>query len=63
MDGRHIEAVERIFAVADRHRGLVASMYPRYADWLAVHRRFNATGVFDSPFSRRVGIAQDRFTA
>ncbi|HEY1540459.1 MAG TPA: D-arabinono-1,4-lactone oxidase [Solirubrobacteraceae bacterium] len=137
MDGRHIEAVERVFAVAERRRslgdvyqsspialrfvkaspafasmmhgrdtmmmeliqlsgndggyemlgayeealydlggrphwgqvnaltgshGLVASMYPRWEDWLAVHRRFNASGVFDSPFSRRVGIAQDRFT-
>ena len=28
----------------------------------AVHRRMNATGVFDSPFSKRVGIAEDRFT-
>jgi hypothetical protein len=135
MDGRHIEAVERIFAVADRRRqlgdvyqsspialrfvraspaymsmmhgrdtmmmeliqlagneggyellgayekalsdldarphwgqvntltaghGLVASMYPRYEDWQAVHREMNSSGVFDSPFSRRVGIAADR---
>ena len=43
--------------------GLVASMYPRYADWQAVHRQMNSTGVFDSPFSKRVGIAADRFTA
>ena len=41
--------------------GLVASMYPRYEDWQRVHRRLNATGVFDSPFSKRVGIAKDRF--
>ena len=38
-------------------------MYPRYDDWLAVHRELNSSGVFDSPFSKRVGIAQDRFTA
>ena len=137
MDGRHIEAVERIFEVADQHRrlgdvyqsspialrfvraspayasmmhgadtmmieliqlrgneggyemlgaeeealyeiggrphwgqvntltgshGLVASMYPRYEDWQAVHRQMNASGVFDSPFSKRVGITADRFT-
>jgi len=137
MDGRHIEAVERVLQVADRHRrlgdvyqsspialrfvkaspayasmmhgvdtmmieliqlrgneggyemlgsyedalyalggrphwgqvntltgshGLVASMYPRYADWQAVHRQMNATGVFDSPFSKRAGITADRFT-
>jgi hypothetical protein len=137
MDGRHIEAVERVFEVADRQRrlgkvfqsspialrfvraspayvsmmhghdtmmmeliqlrgndggyemlgayeealyalggrphwgqvntltgshGLVASMYPRYEDWQHVHREMNATGVFDSPFSKRVGIAEDRFT-
>ncbi len=137
MDGRHIEAVERVFEVADRQRGvgdvyqsspialrfvkassayasmmhgrdtmmmeliqlrgneggyemlgayeealydlggrphwgqvntltdshgLVSSMYPRWADWLRVHRELNATGVFDSPFSKRVGIVQERFT-
>lgn len=42
---------------------LVASMYPRWADWLAVHERFNASGVFDSPFSKRVGISTARFAA
>jgi hypothetical protein len=138
MDGRHIEAVQRVFEVADQHRrlgdvyqsspialrfvkaspayasmmhgadtmmieliqlrgneggyemlgayeqalyelggrphwgqvntltgshGLVASMYPRYEDWQKVHRELNATGVFDSPFSKRVGITADRFTA
>jgi FAD/FMN-containing dehydrogenase len=137
MDGRHIEAVERIFDVADRHRrlgsvyqsspialrfvkaspaylsmmhgrdtmmieliglrgndggyellhayeaalcelggrphwgqvtaltgchGFVASMYPRYEDWQDVHRRLNSSGVFDSPFSRRVGISADRYS-
>jgi len=41
--------------------GFVASMYPRYQDWLAVHRRLNSSGVFDSPFSKRVGIAPSRF--
>ena len=42
------------------HR-LLEELYPRYADWRAVHARFNATGVFDSPFSKRVGISQSRF--
>jgi hypothetical protein len=42
--------------------GLVATMYPRYADWQRVHRELNATGVFDSPFAKRAGIAEDRFT-
>lgn len=37
---------------------LVASMYPRWADWLAVHERLNASGVFDGPFSKRVGISR-----
>jgi hypothetical protein len=137
LDGRHIEAVERIIAVADRHRrlgrvyqsspialrfvrtspaymsmmhgrdtmmieliglrgndggyellhayeaalcelggrphwgqvnaltgcrGFVASMYPRYEDWQDVHRRLNCSGVFDGPFSRRVGISEDSFS-
>jgi hypothetical protein len=41
--------------------GLVASMYPRFGDWLAVHRRLNASGVFDSPFSKRVGISVSHY--
>jgi hypothetical protein len=41
--------------------GLVASMYPRFQDWLAVHRRLNSSGVFDSPFSKRVGISSSLF--
>jgi hypothetical protein len=35
----------------------VPSLYPRWSDWLAVQRRFNASGVFDSPFTARVGIS------
>ena len=137
VDGRHVEAVERIFAVADEYRrvgavyqsspialrfvkastaylspmhgqdtmmieligltgndggyellhayekalyelggrphwgqvntltgshGFLEKLYPRYADWQDVHRRMNASGVFDSPFSKRVGLsAPDRF--
>jgi hypothetical protein len=41
--------------------GLINSMYPRFDDWLEVHRRLNASGVFDSPFSKRVGISGSRF--
>lgn len=35
----------------------VSSAYPHYADWQDVHATFNASGVFDSPFSRRVGLS------
>lgn len=41
--------------------GLIASMYPRLSDWLGVERRLNSSGVFDSPFSKRVGISASRF--
>ena len=41
--------------------GMIESMYPRYGDWLEVHRRLNASGVFDSPFTKRVGISEARF--
>jgi L-gulono-1,4-lactone dehydrogenase len=34
----------------------VRALYPHWDDWLAVERRFNASGVFASPFTRRVGI-------
>jgi hypothetical protein len=39
----------------------IAALYPRrWDDWLAVQRRFNASGVFDSPFARRAGITRNR---
>ena len=38
-------------------RERVTGLYPRWDDWLAVQRGFNASGVFTSPFARRVGIA------
>jgi FAD/FMN-containing dehydrogenase len=41
--------------------GFVASMYPRYADWMDVRARLDPDGVFDSPFSKRVGISAERF--
>jgi hypothetical protein len=43
--------------------GLVATMYPRCGDWLAVHRQLNSSGVFDIPFTGRVEISTPRFTA
>jgi hypothetical protein len=43
--------------------GLVREMYPRYEDWQAVHAELNASGVFDSPFSKRVGISTSEFRA
>lgn len=42
--------------------GLLTTMYPDYREWLGVHRQLNASGVFDSPFSERVGISAQRFT-
>ncbi len=32
------------------------ALYPRWDDWLAVAGELNASGVFDSPFTARVGI-------
>jgi L-gulono-1,4-lactone dehydrogenase len=43
--------------------GLVEEMYPRYADWRGVHEALNAGGVFDSPFSKRVGLSSATFDA
>ena len=37
-------------------------MYPRYDDWLDVRRELDPDGVFDSPFTKRVGISADRYT-
>ena len=37
---------------------LVRSLYPRYDEWQEVHGRLNASGVFDSPFSKRVGLSR-----
>jgi L-gulono-1,4-lactone dehydrogenase len=38
--------------------GPLSRMYPEFDRWLAVHDELNATGVFDSPFSKRVGISR-----
>lgn len=43
--------------------GLVASMYPKYQAWQEIHAELNASGVFDSPFSKRVGISRAEFRA
>jgi hypothetical protein len=32
-------------------------LYPKWDRWLAAEREFNASGVFDSPFTARVGIS------
>lgn len=37
--------------------GPLARLYPELDRWLAVHDELNASGVFDSPFSKRVGIS------
>lgn len=37
--------------------GQPPGLYPMWDRWLAVEREFNASGVFDSPFSKRVGIS------
>jgi len=36
--------------------GRVRELYPGLDDWLAVHDRLNAGGVFDSAFSKRAGL-------
>jgi hypothetical protein len=33
-------------------------MYPEYDRRLAIHNELNATGVFDGPFAKRVGITR-----
>jgi len=43
-------------------QGLLETMYPRYPDWLQVLEQLNPSGVFDSPFTERVGISAQRFT-
>jgi hypothetical protein len=43
--------------------GLLAAMYPRYEDWQEIHAELNASAVFDSPFSKRVGISRAEFRA
>jgi hypothetical protein len=38
--------------------GRVRALYPQLDAWLEVHDRLNSDGVFDSAFSKRVGIRQ-----
>jgi FAD/FMN-containing dehydrogenase len=39
----------------------VRSMYPGYDEWLEVRRELDPDGVFDGPFTKRVGISPERF--
>ena len=41
--------------------GFVESMYPRLGDWVDVRARLDPDGVFDGPFTKRVGLSSDRF--
>lgn len=43
--------------------GFVESMYPRHADWLDVRARLDPDGVFDSPFTKRMGLSWNHFVA
>lgn len=35
----------------------VAALYPELQQWLAIRRELDPTGVFDSPFTKRVGLS------
>jgi hypothetical protein len=37
--------------------GQPQQLYPKWAEWLAVEHEYNSSGVFDSPFTKRVGIS------
>jgi FAD/FMN-containing dehydrogenase len=41
--------------------GFVESMYPQYRKWMDVRSRLDPDGVFDGPFSKRIGLSADRF--
>jgi D-arabinono-1,4-lactone oxidase/FAD binding domain len=38
-------------------RDRIEKLYPHYAQWLEIESRLNKSGVFNSPFTRRVGIS------
>jgi len=41
--------------------GLLDEMYPALPQWREVHADLNSSGVFDSPFSKRVGLSPREF--
>jgi FAD/FMN-containing dehydrogenase len=41
--------------------GFVESMYPQYRRWMDARARLDPDGVFDGPFSKRIGLSADRF--
>jgi hypothetical protein len=38
-------------------QAVLKRLYPRWDDWLAAYERFNASGVFNSEFTDRIGIS------
>ena len=54
LDGRpHWGQVNSLSAAHDH----VPRLYARLGDWKEIHAQLNRSGVFDGPFSRRVGIS------
>ena len=43
------------YNVLDERAG---ALYPRWGDWLRTYEQLNASGVFDSPFTDRIGISR-----
>jgi len=43
--------------ISGGHQALVA-MYPRFPEWQKINRQLNATGVFDSPMTKRIGLTR-----
>jgi hypothetical protein len=39
-------------------QAVLKRLYPRWEDWLAAHERFNASGVFNSELTDRIGISR-----
>ena len=39
-------------------KGRVEALYPRWREWMDVERELNRSGVFDSQFTRRIGISR-----
>ena len=39
-------------------RARLEQLYPRWGTWLKSYERFNASGVFDSEFTDRIGISR-----
>ncbi|AXY78071.1 FAD-binding oxidoreductase [Paraflavitalea soli] len=60
LDAKVLDAGGRLYLGKDGllNEGMFKAMYPQYTEWLAVKRKYDPEGKFDSNIGRRIGLTK-----